>query len=208
QWLSGRTSKGFKSIFNGSNLEGWQGAVDNYQVRDGSIVCKPNHGGTIYTTEEYADFRVRLEFKLPPAGNNGLAIRYPGSGKPSVAGMCEIQILDSEHDQYRDKIDPRQAHGSAYGMVPAYRGYLRPSGQWNFQEVTVVGSTVKVELNGYPILDADLAQVSEFLGDNPHPGKDRQQGYFGLAGHNDPVEFRNLLIDRLESAPASRSPGL
>ena len=207
QWLSGRTSKGFKSIFNGTNLAGWQGSVDNYQVRDGSIVCKPNHGGTIYTAEEYADFRVRLEFKLPPAGNNGLAIRYPGAGQPSVAAMCEIQILDSEHDQYRDKIDPRQAHGSAYGMVPAYRGYLRPSGQWNFQEVTVVGSTVKVELNGYPILDADLAKVTEFLGDNPHPGKDRQQGYFGLAGHNDPVEFRNLLIERLESASPGRSPG-
>ena len=205
QWLSEPASQGFKSIFNGSNLDGWQGAVDNYQVRDGSIVCKPNHGGTIYTTEEYADFRVRLEFKLPPAGNNGLAIRYPGSGKPSVAGMCEIQILDSEHKQYRDKIDPRQAHGSAYGMVPAYRGYLRPSGQWNFQEVTVVGSTVKVELNGFPILNADLAEVSEFLGDNPHPGKDRPQGYFGLAGHNDPVEFRNLLIERLGNEPPKPS---
>ena len=179
------------------NLDGWKGAVDHYLVRDGAIVCKPKHGGTIYTTEQYADFRVRLEFKLPPAGNNGLAIRYPGQGTPAVSGMCEIQILDSEHEKYRTEIDPRQAHGSAYGMVPAHRGYLRPSGQWNFQEVTVAGSTIKVELNGYPILDADLSRVSEFLADSPHPGKDRQQGHFGLAGHNDPVAFRNLLIRRL-----------
>ena len=90
-------------------------------------------------------------------------------------------------------------------MVPAYRGYLRPSGQWNFQEVTVVGSTVKVELNGFPILNADLAEVSEFLGNHPHPGKDRRQGYFGLAGHNDPVEFRNLLIERLGNEPPKPS---
>jgi hypothetical protein len=31
-----------------------------------------------------------------------------------------------------------------------------------------------------------------------HPGKDRIGGHFGLAGHNDPVMFRNLSIKRLE----------
>ena len=31
---------------------------------------------------------------------------------------------------------------------PAHRGYLRPVGEWNFEEVTVKGPTIKVELNG------------------------------------------------------------
>ena len=83
-------------------------------------------------------------------------------------------------------------------MVPAYRGYLREAGQWNFQEVTVKDSTIKVELNGTMILNCDLSKVSTFLGDRPHPGKDNTSGHFGLAGHNDPVEFRNLRIKELK----------
>ena len=59
-------------------------------------------------------------------------------------------------------------------MVAAQRGYLRPVGEWNFQEVTVKGSTIKVELNGTTILDADLSTVTEFLDNKPHPGKDRK----------------------------------
>ena len=51
---------------------------------DGAIVCKPKKGGNIYTKEEYGDFVARLEFKLPPGGNNGLAIRYPGEGTAAV----------------------------------------------------------------------------------------------------------------------------
>ena len=65
-------------------------------------------------------------------------------------------------------------------------------------EVTVKGSTIKVELNGTVILDADLAEVKEFMHNSPHPGKDRTSGYFGFAGHNDPVAFRNIQIKSLE----------
>jgi len=191
--------EGFVKVFNGQDFTGWTGPVENYEVKDGSIVCKPGLGGTIHTKDEYDDFIVRLEFKLPPAGNNGLAIRYSGSGEPAYTGMCELQVLDTEHPSYA-KIDPRQAHGSAYGMVPAHRGYLRPTGQWNYEQATVKGSKVKVELNGVTILDADLAKVTEFMANTPHPGKDRKSGYFGLAGHSDPVEFRNIAIKRLNSS--------
>src|SRR4029077_4231119 len=108
--------------------------------------------------KEYGDFMARVEFKLPPGGNNGLAIRYPGKGDAAYDGMTELQILDDGHPKY-GKLDPRQAHGSAYGMVPAQRGYLRPAGEWNFEEVTVTGPKIKVELNGTVILDTDLSKV-------------------------------------------------
>lgn len=194
---SDKDSSGFTSIFNGKDLTGWGGAAANYEVRDGAIVCKKGKGGVLHTQDQYEDFVVRLEFKLPPGGNNGLAIRYPGTGDPAYAGMCELQVLDNDAPQYA-KLDKRQYHGSAYGMVAAHRGYLRPTGQWNAQEVTVQGSKIKVELNGYVILDTDLADVKEFMGNRPHPGKDLKKGYFGFAGHSDPVEFRNIRIKRLE----------
>jgi hypothetical protein len=110
--------------------------------------------------------------------------------------MCELQVLDTEHKMYA-KLDPRQTHGSAYGMIPATRGYLRPTGDWNFQEVTVQGPKLKVELNGSVILDGDLSTVTNFMANSPHPGKDRTSGHFGFAGHSDPVAFRNVRIKKL-----------
>src|SRR5205807_9500232 len=141
----------------------------------GAVVCRPHKVGTIYTKEEFADFVARLEYRLPPAGNNGLALRYPGSGDGAYTGMCELQILDDTAPQYA-KLDPRQYNCSAYGMTASHRGYLRPVGEWNFEEVTIKGSTIKVELNGTLILDTDLSKVTEYMNKSPHPGKDRTSG--------------------------------
>ncbi len=187
------SADGFTPIFNGTDLTGWAGDVNSYEVREGSIVCKKDHGGTLYTKEEYGDFAVRLEFKVPPCGNNGLAIRYPGSGTPAYAGMAELQVLDDTAEKYSE-LDARQYHGSIYGQVPAHRGYLRSVGEWNYQELTVRGSTIKVELNGTVIVSADLSTVTEFMADTPHPGKDLKKGHFGFAGHNDPVMFRSIAL--------------
>ncbi len=194
--LRGKDPEGFVAVFNGKDLTGWAGAVDNYQVEEGAIMCKPGKGGALHTKDEYADFIARVEFQLPPAGNNGLAIRYPGQGDPAYAGMCELQVLDTEHENYKG-LDPRQAHGSAYGMAASHRGYLRPTGQWNYQQVTVQGSAIKVELNGVTILETDLSKITEYMANSPHPGKDLKKGFFGFAGHGDPVKFRNVSIKKL-----------
>jgi hypothetical protein len=113
--------------------------------------------------------------------------------------MCELQVLDDNYEKVRGKIDPRQAHGSAYGMVAAARGYQHPVGEWNFQEVTVKGSTIRVELNGTVILDTDLSKVdlAKVMAGSAHPGVTRTNGFFGFAGHNDPVAFRNIQIKKL-----------
>ena len=196
--LASRSNEGFKSIFNGSDFTGWAGPINEYEVVDGAIQCRPKKGGTLYTTDEYADFMARMEFKLPPGGNNGLAIRYPGHGNAAYDGMCELQVLDDNYEKATgQKIDARQAHGSAYGMFAAARGYQRPIGEWNFEEVTIKGPKIKVELNGTVILDCDLSTVKEIMANSAHPGKDRTKGSFGFAGHNDPVAFRNIQIKPL-----------
>ena len=199
QRLRGTDTEGFKPVFNGKDLTGWAGPLDCAAVVDAALVWQQGKSGTIYTREEFNNFVVRLEFKLPPGANNGLAIRYPGEGNPAYVGMCECQVLDDGYEQATgSNIDPRQAHGSAYGMVAAHRGYHHPAGEWNYQEVTVTGSTIKVELNGVKILDADLSKVTDLMDGSAHPGKDRTSGHFGLAGHDDSVTFRNISIKSLD----------
>ena len=197
QLLRRNDPEGFQSVFNGKDFEGWAGPIDNYEVKDGAVVCKPHKGGTIHTKAQYSDFVARLEFKLPPGGNNGLAIRYPGEGDTAYVGMCELQILDDTAAQYA-QLDPRQYCCSIYGMVPAHRGYLHPVGDWNYEEVTVVGSKIKVELNGTVVVDGDVSKVTQHMANSPHPGKDRTEGSFGFAGHSDPVMFRSISIKSLK----------
>lgn len=191
------TPEGFRSLFNGQDLTGWTGAIDDYEVVEGCITCKPGKGGVLFTKDEFKDFVVQVDFQIPPGGNNGLAIRYPGKGRASYDAMCELQVLDDDAPKYKD-LDSRQYHGSIYGIVAAKRGALKPAGEWNSQIVTVVGSTIKVELNGQVIVDADVSKVETYLHDLPHPGKMLTQGHFGFAGHNDPVKFRNIFIKELK----------
>lgn len=196
--LASKGGNDFKSAFNGKNFEGWAGPTNNYSVDHGSIQCLKGKGGTIYVNDELGDFSARMEFKLPPGGNNGLAIRYPGSGDTAYVGMCELQVLDDSAKKYA-KLHPAQYHGSAYGMAPAARGYQRPVGEWNFQEVTVDGSRIKVELNGTLILNADLANVEKPMYDlGKFKGRLRKSGYFGFAGHGDAVSFRNISIRNIK----------
>lgn len=188
---------GFQTIFNGKNFEGWAGPTENYEVVDGTVRCKQGKGGTVYWNEKLTDFVVRLEFKVPAGGNNGLAIRYPGSGDTAYVGMCELQVLDNTAEKYA-KLDPRQYHGSIYGAVAAHRGYQRPVGEWNYQQVTVKGSRITVELNGTVITDADVSEVKEFMGKREHPGVNNKDGFFGFAGHGDAVQFRNVRLKKLD----------
>ena len=188
--------EGFTPLFNGKDLDGWQGAVDGYLVQDGVLICDPAKGGTILTKDEFADFTVRFEFRLPPGGNNGLGIRAPASGNPAYAGM-EIQILDDTAPKHAN-LKPWQYHGSVYGVVPAHRGYTRPVGEWNFEEVTAKGSQITVKVNGTTIVDADVEKVQIPADSGDHPGIHLKSGHIGFMGHGDRVELRNIRVKRLK----------
>ena len=110
----------------------------------------------------------------------------------------EIQILDHDHPMYKN-IQPYQAHGSVYGIVPAKRGFLKPAGQWNREEIIVNGREIKVILNGETIVDAhlDLASTPKTLDGREHPGVKRAKGHIGFLGHGSPVEFRNISVKEL-----------
>jgi hypothetical protein len=197
--LAQRDAEGFTRLDNGSDLSNWVGAVDNYEVKDGAIVCKPGKGGDLLSKEEYGDLLLRFEFKLPTAGNNGIALRTPLTGRSASEGL-EVQVIDN--DGYNAKhpqapLKPYQVHGSLYHCVGAKTGFLRPVGEWNYEEIEVRGQNLKVTLNGTKILDVDMDAIDRSQLTKIPKGLDNRTGHIGFAGHNDPVAFRNFRVKRL-----------
>ncbi len=192
-------SEGFVSLFNGKDLDNWIGNKKSYVVEDGMIAVKPSDdsGGNLYTEKEYSDFIFRFEFQLTPAANNGLGIRAPLTGDAAYVGM-ELQILDNTAPVYAN-LQPYQYHGSVYGVIPAKRGYLKPVGEWNYEEVTVKGTHITIVLNGTTIVDGDIAGPRDngTMDHKDHPGLKNETGHIGFLGHGSELKFKNIRIKDL-----------
>ncbi|MGB0775114.1 MAG: 3-keto-disaccharide hydrolase, partial [Akkermansiaceae bacterium] len=178
------------SLFNGKDLTGWQGV--GYEVKDGAIICTPK-GRNLMTKKVYTNYIFEFEFKLPPGGNNGIGIHYPGKGNPAFTGM-EVQVLDNTAKKY-SKLKDYQFHGGLYTLKAAKKGHLKPVGEWNKEKITVNGSKVTVELNGTVINEADLDVLAKKY--PKHAGVKRRSGHITFCGHGDPVQFRGMKITEL-----------
>ncbi len=199
--LSGKEKKeGFKVLFDGTSLEHWyHPEKTDYVLEDGCIVMHPTPegGDNFYTKEKFRNFIFRFEFKLTPAANNGLGLRHKIVPHPGSYDGMELQIIDSEAPVYKD-LKPYQYHGSVYGLIPAKRGYLKPAGEWNEQEVIAEDDHIKVTLNGQVILDGNLSEAAQ-----SDPGKKvpesifYKEGHIAFLGHGDVVSFRNIRIKEL-----------
>jgi hypothetical protein len=199
--LAAPPEPGFVSIFNGRNLDGWilkGGRGPGYVVEDGVIVCPADGGGNLFTEKQYANFVLRLEWRLWDGGNNGIGIRAPLTGDVAYSGM-EIQVLDDEAEVYQKMpIKPTQYTGSVYDVFPAKPGHVKRNGIWNEFEITAGRRRVKVVLNGVTITDADLDTVKDPAVLKKHPGLQNKSGHIGLLGHGTRVEFRNLRVKELD----------
>ncbi|MCL4205404.1 MAG: DUF1080 domain-containing protein [Pirellulaceae bacterium] len=185
------TESGHRSMFNGSDLSGWEGAgsgaSDCWEVRDGLLLCTGKRGPWLRSAEEHGDFNLRLEYKLKPGGNSGVYIRVPtgGSHHGEDAGI-EVQILDDAADRYKS-LKPYQYSGSLYAIVPAEPRVSRPAGQWNTLEIDCSQTAYRVVHNGTEIINATPDHAPEL-------GRRRTAGYLGLQNHSEEVYFRHLRI--------------
>jgi hypothetical protein len=188
--------EGFKALFNGKDLTGWQrpgGNKDNWKAEKGVLFVNKSGGGWLFTDKQYGDFELRLEFKVPKGGNSGVGLRSPLKGDPAYVGM-EIQILD---DPSYKGLQKWQHTGSIYGVVPSSKQPTNPVGQWNKYRIVCKGRHVSVELNGEKIVDANLDDYKKEHA-RKHPGILRDRGHIGLQEHGGRVEFRNVFIKELK----------
>ena len=189
---------GFASLFNGKDLSGWQGMggpTSNWASKEGILSCTGKSGSQwIATKEEFSDFDLRLEFKIPVNGNSGVFIRAPRKGAPWVAGM-EIQVLDDYGPKWKN-LKPAQFTGAIYAVcAPSVRA-SKKAGEWQSMRIRCQGSTCEVWLNDKSIVKADLGKLAEK--NSGVGGLKRANGFIGLQNHSSPVHYRNLMIKRLK----------
>ncbi len=186
-------AEGWRSLFNGKDLSGWKSVQGNpavWKAEDGVLLCEGEGGGWLSTKDEFDNFDLELEFRVPPGGNSGVFLRAPHQNDPAYAGM-EIQVLDDYAPEYAD-LKPTQYTGSIYDVVPAKPRVTKKAGEWQKMQIVCDGRTVKVTLNGTPIVNANLDEHKDKL--PTHPGLARTTGYLGLQNHGSKLEYRNLKI--------------
>ncbi|MFV1994076.1 MAG: DUF1080 domain-containing protein [Verrucomicrobiales bacterium] len=111
--LAADKDNGFKSIFNGRDLSGWDAQEGSWEVRDGAITCTgsaPSKNWVIYRgNEELGDFILRLKFKYGK-GNSGVQVRSDDLGEFQVQGS-QVEVAEREkmglwHHSLLPKDDP------------------------------------------------------------------------------------------------------
>ena len=185
------TELGYKSLFNGKDLTGWEGARAKaetcWTVSDGAIVCSGKSGTWLRSKQQHGDFNLRLDYKVSAGGNSGVFVRVPADGDHhgKDAGV-EVQVLDDRHPKYA-RLKPYQYCGSVYAVAAAKKHVGRPAGEWNSLEINCKGHDYRVTHNGVVIVDA---KVGEF----PQLKERLTKGFLGLQNHNTQVWYRNLRI--------------
>ena len=194
----GEISEGYIQLFDGKTLNGWVGNKTDYTVQNGIIVITPEGGGqgNLYTQGEYSNFVFRFKFRLTPGANNGLGIHAPLEGDAAYQGK-EIQILDNTAAKYAS-LKNYQYHGSVYGVAPAKKGYLKPVGEWNEEEVYIKDEFIRVTLNNTVILEGEFLQPGKNIDEKSHPGLSKKTGHIGFLGHGDEVHFKDIRLKVLD----------
>jgi type 1 glutamine amidotransferase len=158
--------------------------------------------GDIVTLDEYGDFEFAVSWKVAPGGNSGIMYRstedhnYPWETGP------EMQILDNE--RHNDGKSPLTSAGALYALKACAYDVARPAGEWNHARVKVVGTKIEHWLNGFLVVEIDLAgeeykklHAGSKFTQMPDFGT-RSKGHIALQDHGDNVWFRDIKVRRLE----------
>ena len=180
--------KGFEKIFNGKDLSGWAGPVQNYQAIDGTLRCKPGKGGTVYTKEVYGDFELRLDYKTVAKADSGIYLR----------GVPQVPIWDTTKAGGKWKIGADKGSGGLWNNSKGAKGKDplvladKPFGEWNSFRIRMVGEKVTVHLNGKLVVDnAKMENYFDRKGGMP------KRGPIQLQTHGGEICWRNVFIKEL-----------
>lgn len=206
------SGEGFVSIFNGKDLTGWKGLVENpiarakmkpaqlakaqekadeqmrkdWVVEDGMMVYVGSGFDNLCTDKQYGDFEMYVDWMLDPAGPEADAGIY-------LRGTPQVQIWDTS------RVDVGAQVGSG-GLYNNQVNESKPSkvadnklGEWNSFYIKMVGDRVTVVLNGEKVVD-DVILENYWDRNQPIPMMEQIE----LQAHGSKVYYRNLYVKELE----------
>ncbi len=183
-----RPGEGWLPLFNGKDLAGWKNVgryKSEWRAEDG-VLANPVESDNLYTEKEFENFALHVEFKLPKGGNSGVFLR----------GCKEVQVLDSFG---KAKLEEDDCGGIFGKLAPAVNA-CKPPGEWNALDVTIVGRTITVVLNGKTTVDGQV--VNGVTGGQINDDEDKP-GPLMLQGDHSAVWYRNLWIKPLPKGGAT-----
>ena len=211
------------SLFDGSSLDGWRAyngdqmppgwkIVDSVltfntkQILEQDYDYKGNRD-IMYGDEEFENFELYLEWKIPKGGNSGIYYHIK-EGYGGFADMApEYQLLDDENyaEIHDYELKDWQLTAADYAMhVPdTTQKVLYPPGQWNSSRIIFTSNNVEHWLNDKKVLsfipwtEQWYEKRNSGKWDNfPDYGK-YKKGYIGLQDHGSNLWFRNIKIKKL-----------
>ncbi len=183
---------GFTPIYNRQNLGGWVMQDKGFwTVEQGEFVGRRDplekEDSWLFSSMEWEDFVLELEFFVPEKCNSGIGIRMPkdSAGSPDVHGY-EVQISD---------LPQKKLTGSLLHHVESTGDNHHLPNQWNQLAIICEGDHIRVYLNRQKILDEHV--------------KGSKKGRIGLQVPKDAefskqvVRFRNLRVKNLNPVASS-----
>jgi hypothetical protein len=185
---------GFVPIFAGQDLAGWHAMGQQDWHAEDAILWTEGKGGWLRSDQRYADFVLRLEYRLSKGAVSGIFLRSTEQGDPTFTGL-KIAILDDAGE-----MTDLHSTGAIYGAVIPLYAVGKKAGEWNQVEVTCVGRRLTVFLNGNRIHKIDFDDPAFVFSEKRPLSRVPNQGYIGLESHTNRVDFRSLRIQVLKPA--------
>jgi len=173
---------------------------ESWELRDG-VLHATGGGVDLKTSEQFGDFDLRFQWKIPPGGNSGVMYRVSQESEPAYYTGPEYQLFDAEG--FADPITPDMESAAVFGLYAPGVQAARPPGQWNEGRIVIRNNRVEHFLNGQKVVQYALgsddwkARVAaskfaawEKFGKNP-------RGHIVLQDHGTEVWFRDVRIKRL-----------
>jgi hypothetical protein len=205
---------GWELLFDGASLEQWRSyqmeTLDPGWAVENGCMARVGRGGDIISRRQFADFELKLEWRISDSGNSGIFMRGDELGDSIHHSGYEMQILDNAG--HWDARNPTHRSGAYYDMIAPDHDTTVPAGAWNQVHIVATGPDVEFRLNGRltaafsqgsPQWQALYAQ-SKFT-DRPRYGS-LLRGHIGFQDHWDKVWFRNIRILELDPAAAPEVP--
>lgn len=186
---------GWINLLDHEHAGGWKNVTDDaniFGISDGVLHI---YGKTFfplryvaYTTEEFGDFDLHVEFKVRHRANSGVFLR--AQPDDPVARGFEVQVLGDY-----GKRPTANSCGAIYDVVTPMFNMSRPPREWNSYDISVEGKRVTVVMNGWKIIDADFALMNEPIGKFKVAYTDLPlEGVIALQDHGGEVWYRNIYI--------------